>query len=96
MQIRKSCKNRLTYNYDANDNLLSVSEESLSKKKFIKKSFTYDSKGNLTEYKWHRNAGEPFNVKSFTYDARGICITEHTLYPVTKFERMSKFEYEFY
>ena len=87
---------RTSYDYDSKGNLLTVSEESSSEKKFVKKSFTYDSAGNLTEYKWHRRPDEPFNVKTFTYDSKGICLTEHTLYPTTKYELMSKFQYEFY
>ena len=83
------------YDYDSQGNLLTVSEQTPQKKKFIKKSFTYDGNGNLTDYKWHRSPGEPYNVKSFTYNSRGICETEHTFYPATKYELLSKFQYDY-
>jgi hypothetical protein len=87
---------RITYIYDLQGNLLSVSEETKTNKKYIKKSFTYDSLGNLTEYKWRRAPDDEFNIKSYTYNSKGICISEHTFYPNTKFELLSKYEYEFY
>jgi hypothetical protein len=87
---------KFTYVYDASGNLLSVSEETKSFKKYIKKSYTYDSLGNLTEYKWRRSPDTEFNSKTYTYNSKGICLSEHTYYPNTKFELMSKYEYEFY
>jgi hypothetical protein len=87
---------KLTYTYDALGNLLTVSEETKAFKKYIKKSYTYDSQGNLTEYKWRRDPANEFNIKTYTYNSKGICQTEHTFYPSTKFELLSKFEYEFY
>jgi hypothetical protein len=87
---------RITYTYDTSGNLLTVSEETNSIKKYVKKSYTYDSLGNLTQYKWRRATDNDFNVKTYTYNSKGICQTEHTFYPNTKFELLSKFEYEFY
>lgn len=87
---------RLSYSYDAKGNLLSVSEETPALKKYVKKSFTYDAQGNLTQYQWRRGPEDQFNVKTYTYDSKGICLTEHTFYPNTKFEIMTKYEYEFY
>ncbi len=87
---------RYIYNYDSRGNILSIYEETLAKNKYAKKIYSYDSAGNLTEYKWRRNPDEEFNVKTYSYDARGICLTEHTYYPSTKFELLSKYEYEFY
>ena len=87
---------RLTYEYDAKNNLLSMSEESPAYKKYIKKAYAYDTAGNLIEYKWRRNPDEEFNIKKYTYNASGVCLTEYTLYPKTKFELLSKYEYEYY
>lgn len=87
---------RLIYEYDTRGNLLKISEETKSKKKYDKKVYSYDSSGNLTEYKWRRNPTDEFNVKKYTYDSRGICLTEYTFYPKTKYELLSKFEYEFH
>jgi len=87
---------RITYSYDSRGNLLSIYEETLSKKNYAKKLYSYDAAGNLVEYKWRRNPDEEFNVKTYTYNSQGICLTEHTFYPNTKFELLSKFEYEFY
>jgi hypothetical protein len=87
---------RITNTYDIQGNLLTVSEETKANKKYIKKSFTYDSLGNLTEYKWRRAPDDEFNSKTYTYNSKGICLTEHTFYPNTKFELMSKYEYEYY
>jgi hypothetical protein len=86
---------RLIYVYDTRGNLLKLSEETKSKKKYDKKVYTYDSAGNLTEYKWRRNPSDEFNVKKYTYNSRGICLTEYTFYPKTKYELLSKFEYEY-
>jgi hypothetical protein len=87
---------RLTYVYDTKGNLLSISEETTTIKKYVKKSYSYDSQSNLTEYKWRRSPDDEFNVKKYTYDAKGICLTEHTLYPKTKYEVLTKYEYEFF
>ena len=86
---------KLTYTYNENGDLLTVSEENTSDKKFIKKSYSYDIWGNMTDYKWRRNPNEEFNIKTYTYDLHGICQTEHTYYPSTKFELLTKYEYEF-
>lgn len=87
---------RYAYNYDSKGNLLSLYEETLAKKNYAKKVFTYDVAGNLTEYKWRRNPDEEFNSKKYTYNSKGICLSEHTYYPDTKYELLSKYEYEFY
>jgi hypothetical protein len=86
---------RISYAYDTKGNLLTVMEENISQKKYTKKMFTYDASGNLTQYKWRRNATDEFNVKTYTYNAKGICLTEHTFYPKTKFELLSKFGYDY-
>jgi hypothetical protein len=87
---------RITNTYSPRGNLQEVAEETLSKKRYAKKVYVYDDQGNLFQYKWRRNPDEEFNVKSYTYDSKGICLTEHTLYPATHFELLSKYEYEFY
>jgi hypothetical protein len=87
---------KITQEYDAKGRLIKVSEETLAKAKYIKKSYGFDIAGNLLEYKWRRNPDEEFNVKNYTYDSKGTCLTEHTLYPGTKFELLSKYEYEYY
>ena len=87
---------KITQEYDSKGRLTKVSEETLAKAKYVKKTYSYDSNGNLTEYKWRRSPDEDFNVKSYTYDSNGVCLTEHTYYPATKFELLSKYEYDFY
>lgn len=87
---------RLSYEYDSRGNLTTIYEETPSSKKYEKKVYVYDEQGNLTQYKWRRNDSQEFNVKSYTYNDKGICLTEHTFYPSTKYELLSKFEYEFY
>jgi hypothetical protein len=87
---------RITQEYDTKGRLVSVSEETIAKARYVKKSYTYDTAGNLTEFKWRRNAEEDFNVKTYTYNPNGVCLTEHTFYPASRFELLSKFEYEYY
>jgi YD repeat-containing protein len=87
---------RLTYAYDTSGNLLKISEENNNESKYDKKVYTYDSAGNLTEYKWRRSPSDEFNIKKFTYNSQGICLTEYTFYPKTRYELLSKFEYEYY
>ena len=87
---------RITYSYDNRGNLLSVHEETPARAKYAKKMYSFDSAGNLIEYKWRRSPDEEFNVKSYTYDTKGICLSEHTFYPKTKYELLSRFQYEFY
>lgn len=87
---------RLSYSYDQKGNLLSISEETTAIKKYVKKSYTYDAQGNLTEYKWRRGPEDGFNIKTYTYNQKGVCLTEHTFYPNTKFELLTKYEYEYY
>ncbi len=87
---------RITYTYDSRGNLTTVYEETPAYRKYEKKVFVYDAAGNLTQYKWRRNSSQDFNMKTYTYNDKGICLTEHTFYPSTKYELLSKFEYEFY
>jgi hypothetical protein len=87
---------KITQDYDLNGRLIRISEETLAKTKYVKKTYSFDSVGNLTEYKWRRTPDEEFNVKTYTYNSSGVCLTEHTLYPATKFELLSKYEYEYY
>ncbi len=87
---------RNTYTYDSKGNLLSLYEQTLAKREYAKKIYSYDLFENLLEYKWRRNPDEKFNVKTYTYNIRGICLTEHTYYPGTNYELLSKYEYEFY
>ena len=63
----------------------------VSQKKYDKKVFTYDASGNLKAYKWRRNGSDEFNVKTYTYNTKGICLTEHTFYPKTKYESQVEF-----
>jgi hypothetical protein len=87
---------KITQEYDTKGRLLKISEETLSKAKYAKKIYSFDAAGNLISYQWRRTPDEEFNVKKYTYDTKGVCLTEHTLYPATKFELLSKFEYEYY
>lgn len=87
---------RIFYDYDSNDNLVKVTEESKTKGKFVKKEFTYNSNSKLTEYKWRRKAADDYNIKTYKLDNKGICIEEHTFYPSTKFKSLSKYKYEYY
>jgi hypothetical protein len=87
---------KITQDYDVQGRLVKVSEETIAKARYIKKTFSFDAAGNLTEYKWRRSPDEEFNVKTYTFNPNGVCLTEHTLYPESKFELLSKFEYEYY
>ncbi|MBN1953047.1 MAG: hypothetical protein JW801_17715 [Bacteroidales bacterium] len=84
---------RITNTYDSGMRLTSVSEESLSKKKFIKKEYNYDSEGNLSSYKWRRNPDEDFNIKKYTYNEKGVLLTEETQYPQSNFRLLARFSY---
>lgn len=86
----------ITYAYNPAGDLTKVAEETLAKKKYTKKEYVYDGKGNLIHYKWRRNPDVDFNMKTYTYNSKGICLTEHTFYPKTKFELLTKFEYQFH
>lgn len=87
---------RIDYEYNGKGMLLKVIEEKVSQEKFDKKVFSYAASGNLLEYRWRRKAAEEFNIKTYTYNAAGICLTEHTFYPKTKYESLSKFKYVLY
>jgi hypothetical protein len=86
---------RYTYTYDSNNELIVVSEDSKSKGKFDKKVYSYDSKGRVAEYKWKRKPDEEYNVKTFKYSANEVCAEEHTYYPKTKYQLLSKYGYKF-
>jgi len=87
---------RISNVYDPKGNLRKVYEETLAKKKYLKKEYVFSINDNLIEFKWRRNPDEEFNVKNYTYDARGICATEKTFYPNTKFQSMAEYRYIFY
>jgi len=87
---------RLTYEYNSRGDQTAMYEETLSKTKFLKKQYIYDAAGHLVEFKWRRTPDEEFNVKKYTVDTKGLYLTEYTYYPKTKYELLSKFEYEYY
>ncbi len=87
---------RIIYTYTAKGYPKEVAEETRVKEKHTKKLYTYDSQENLIKFEWRRNPDEEFNRKTYTYDTRGICLSEETCYPKTKFMRLAKFEYTYY
>ncbi len=87
---------RISNIYDTKGNLVQVYEETLAKKKYLKKEYLFSLNNNLLEFKWRRNPDEEFNVKNYTYDARGICASEKTYYSNTKFRSLSNYGYVFY
>jgi hypothetical protein len=87
---------RLTYEYDAKGEMLSVSEETATDAKYVKKKFSYDDQGRVTEYQWKRNSADEYNIKVFKYSDKGVCSEEHTYYPKTNYKLLTKYEYEFY
>lgn len=84
------------YVYNAKGELVKLIEDTPSKGKFDKKLYTYDVQGRVIEYKWTRKPGQEFNVKTFKYGSNGVCSEEHTLYPATDYQILSKYEYSFY
>ncbi len=86
----------ISYAYDANQNLLSISEKTRSEAKFQKKLYTYDDQNRITEYKWRRNSENDFNIKAYKYGDVGVCNEVHTYYPRTKYTILTKYEYTFY
>lgn len=87
---------RLSYEYDVNGELLSISEETATEAKYIKKKFKYDELGRVTEYQWKRNSADDYNIKVFKYSDKGVCSEEHTYYPKTNYKLLTKYDYEFY
>ena len=86
----------ITYKYDANQNLLSVSEKNRSADKFEKKQYNYDDQNRVTEYKWKRNPENDYNIKAYKYGEVGVCEEVHTFYPRTSYTVLTKYEYTFY
>jgi hypothetical protein len=82
------------YNYNANGDLVEISEEVPETVKFIKKSYTYDTGGNLLEINWRRKGNEEFNRITYTYDNKGLCISADTWYPATKYRVLTRYTYE--
>lgn len=87
---------RVTYNYDSNKDLLSLSEEATNKPKFIKKKYTYDDKGRIVGYEWKRRPDDEYNKKVFIYNSDGVCSEEHTFYPRSNYKLLTKYEYEYF
>jgi hypothetical protein len=87
---------RIIYDYDSNNNLLTVSEESKAKSKFVKKKFSYDDKNRIIRYEWKRNPDDEYNIKTFKYESSPVCTEVHTFYPKTDYKLLTKYEYEFY
>jgi hypothetical protein len=84
------------YNYNANGDLIEISEENPGTAKFIKKSYSYDSAYHLKQINWRRKGNEEFNSISYSYDAKGLCISTDTWYPATKYQVLTKYTYETY
>ncbi len=87
---------KLIYKYNSKGDLISVSEENINEKLFVKKIYEYDGEGNMTVYKWRRRPADEFNSKKYTFNNDGVWLTEHTYYPKTKYEVLSKFKYKYY
>ncbi len=87
---------KIIYDYDAKGDLLSISEETTTKKRFIKKKFAYDESGRIIEYQWKRRPDDKYNIKRFKYSDEGVCIEEHTFYPRTDYKLFTKYEYEYF
>jgi|GEM_PF-1631464 len=84
------------YNYNANGDLVEISEENQGTAKFIKKKYAYDSRNNLTEINWRRKGNEEFNSISYSYDLKGLCTSTDTWYPATRYKVLTKYTYEAY
>jgi len=87
---------RILYVYDAKGELMSISEETATDAKYVKKKFNYDELGRVVEYQWKRNTADDYNIKVFKYGDKGVCSEEHTYYPKTNYKLLTKYEYEFY
>ena len=87
---------RLTYHYNANNEMVKLTEESPSKGKLDKKLYSYDNMSRVVEYKWKRKPAEEYNVKTYKYGANGVCVEEFTHYPNSNYKILSKYEYKFY
>jgi hypothetical protein len=87
---------RTTYNYTSSGDIAEIIEESPEGGKFVKKSFSYSPKGYIIEIKWRRKVNEDFNSITYQYDTKGICTQSETFYPLTNFQVLTKFDYEFY
>lgn len=86
----------LTYDYDGNQNLISISEATKTEKKFVKKLYQYDDIGRVTEYKWKRNPDDEYNIKAYKYEDKGVCEEVHTYYPRTDYKILTKYSYTFF
>ncbi len=82
--------------YNVKGDLSKVYEETMTKKEYLKKEYLFASSGNLLTYKWRRNPEDEFNVKNYAFNVNGICLTEQTYYPKTKYRSMAKFRYSYY
>lgn len=87
---------RISYVYDTENNLMTVSEESKTEAKFVKKKYIYDSQNRIVEYQWKRSPDDEYNIKTFKYGDSGVCVEENTYYPKTEYKLLTKYEYEFY
>jgi hypothetical protein len=86
----------ITYEYDTNQNLLTISEATKAEKKFVKKQYKYDEIGRVVEYQWKRNPDDEYNIKAYKYKDRGVCEEVHTYYPRTDYKILTKYSYTFF
>jgi hypothetical protein len=87
---------RINYEYDSKGRLRTLSEETRTKKKYVKKEYIYDAFGNLYRLKWRRSPDQDFNIKSYSHNTKGVCLSEETLYPRSNYRILSKFEYNYH
>lgn len=88
--------NRLEYIYNANGDLIKLSEDTGANDKYDKKLYEYDTQGRVSVYKWKRKTETDYNLKKYTYGSSGVCVEEYTNYPKTNYKLLTRYEYTFY
>jgi hypothetical protein len=86
----------ITYDYDDNQNLLTVSEKTKTEDKFVKKMYAYDDKGRIVKYQWKRNPNDEYNIKAYKYSDKGVCGEVHTYYPKTDYKILTRYSYTYF
>jgi hypothetical protein len=85
---------RLSYVYDAVNNLIEIWVEKSAGEKYLKNIYTYRPDGRISEEKWRSTPTAEFSYKKYTYDNKGQLKSTDSFFASYKYRVLNKFSYK--
>ncbi|MFN8209025.1 MAG: hypothetical protein U0T82_16695 [Bacteroidales bacterium] len=84
---------RLSYNYDSDNNLVEIWHEKAGGEKYLKNTYAYRPDGRISEEKWRSSPAAEFSYKKYAYDGKGQLKSTDSFFASYKYRVLSKFTY---